>query len=280
MLMVKRRIIQSLFGLSFLLGGTASLRADLLNDIAERLEDSEDRESTTELLMENKVHFDAKADELAALRVQMGIKLLEPHEFKSKYSEFDLDDLGEVVRDKDRIIIGKSVAVLQNVSPHYFQASTFVSQDFMKRVMTDTKNRVVDAKHFIIEQIKDFKIKITSQVQFASYDFIKKSGQQLDADTAARWVSKFELPANPAVVTSAHAAGKNISIGSHGGRMVSFYFALNDKDTLMITYMFLTIKKEHKMFLFWNRILAEAPVEIQESALLSLTNLRKFLSDL
>ncbi len=266
----------------FLLSASFSSYASLVPKLSEYLKEKQDIILSIhdfELIEEEDIFFKEKPEILSDLHVQFSIKLLEPQEYKEKYRIYEIDGLSDHIRDVDRILFSKSVAVLKGVQADHFNASLIASPDYVYYSMGDAKKSLIDPEKYIFEQEKDLRIAtVKALVHCSSFNLKTQHGQMMDVFMAEHLMKTFPIHKNPIVVTSMKSGPQDISFGSHGGRTVNFYYEVNGEDTLLISYELYTIKREARMFgPIWDLVQTEASRKLKRGTKHSIQKLREFL---
>lgn len=201
--------------------------------------------------MKDDLLFEENAEQLGQLNIQVAAKLMDRDEFKRDHEEkWDLDGLLKPVRAEDQIFLAKSAALFHNVKPEFFSASSISDLNFLQSTKHETKCEVVNREENIIKHSKRaYGLTFSAKIHYASYNFQTGEAQGIDEAFAKNLLSRFSRgQGQPVVIATEYSKQEDVNRGSFGGRTVHLYYQVNQKDTLLVSYRFLTIKKED---IFW-----------------------------
>jgi len=230
------------------------------------------------LIEEKNIFFKENPELLSKLDIQMSVQLLTPKKYKDLHDIFEIDGFAKALNEDDKVIVAKMVAVLKNVSPEFFTASRMSTPEYLSRSISDADCEVVDKERCIVRQSKKLPIiDAWANVHYSSFNFETDEGQEMDRGEAEDLRNIFSNNDDPVVVASAKAGPSDVGDGTYGFRMVNFYYPLNEKDTLLVTYKIFTLKKE---WLFkgpiWTRVQKDAVKNLISGTKKSIEKLREY----
>lgn len=235
-----------------------------------------------ELVEEKDIFFKESPERLAKLDVQMSSKLITPQKYKDVHDIFEMDGFAKDLGSDDKVILAKMVAVLKNVRPSFFKASVLSTPEYLSKSISDAQCEVIDRQNHIVRQSKKLSLmELHADVYYSSYNFQTDEGQMMDRATAESIRDRFPIEENPVVIASVKAGPKDTNDShhraTHGFRFINFYYDLNGKDTLLVAYKVITIKKEF-MFMgpLWTKVQTDAMRGLLKGTKNSIGKLREY----
>lgn len=199
------------------------------------------------------VFFEEDASKLASLGLQMGAVVMSAEDFaQSKYVHLDLDHLQKSLSRKDQIFIAKTAFVFPGVSPSYFSSERVSTQEYMNRAMHDNASNLVDPREpTVMNTSRRFGVPgllsytVQSKIHLAHYNFDKQESRNLTREMSEKFLSLHQVDGKHAnLIMTTYSSSKEISTGSKGARTINFYYDINSKDTLHISYKLVTFDVE------------------------------------
>lgn len=265
------------FLLSFIAFNMCALaQASTLSDLAQSLE-SVSPAAESLLVKEEAVFFPLKPQVLAEGHLQMGLNVLTSSQFKETFHNVDIDDFSSVLTDSDMVLVAKVAFVLPGARPELFASLNVLSTPFLRESMFDgsTLGNIDLAKRTLELTTPIWRLSFTNRTHFSEFDYRKQEGFGFDIQQAGELMDHFPFDEAPAYVTSTNAKGSDIgTYGTWGGRTVNFYYDINDRDTLLVSYKLITLRWEWKLYPFWSQIITEAPENYFNGTFKSLLKLR------
>lgn len=236
-------------------------------------------------LVHDDIFFTEDPTALSNLDVQVSAKLITKKDLQNEYSAFNLDNIAHRMSSSDLALISKSVGVFRNVKFNYFTASRISKPEYVSHSIPKSRNTLLSSSTHVFKQENDLKLNsyisktIVTKNRCSSYNFQAEEnhGQMMSEEMALHYVKNFDMD-QPDLVNSVHAGPKDVSIGSYGFRTVNFYYNINDKDTLLVSYKVFSLKKEFFLFgSYWDKLQQDAMDNIMKVTEWSFRNLRSYL---
>lgn len=242
---------------------------------------------------EDDFHFEKDDKKIDELHVQFSMKLLGTDEYITEFRHLGLDEHNFHIalphRGGSKVVVSRVLAALHDVEPDFFNARSMNELEFLSKVFPDTNVKhheyENDRENFVFRQEINFVLKkVSIKNQWSSYSFKNNEGYNMDSHTAMQLLASFGLEEKygmPEVITAVSAGPGDISLGSHGSRVVSFYFPLNERHTLLLSYTMLSVKNDLNYLPpswgVWERIIGASQARLLEGTRAFINGTRSYL---